>query len=82
MHSIPLPLGQYGYTKLVAGSTYSGHFYCIQCLGRTTFTTMVDAANPETSFAAISLADGTLLWGHFTDMIVSTGTALAYKVKR
>ncbi len=81
MNAIRLPLGQYGYTMLVAGSTYSGNFYCVQCLGRVTFTTMVDKANPATSFAAVSLADGTLLWGHFTDMTVSTGTALAYKIR-
>ena len=78
-HTIKFPPGQHGYTIWKAGSTYSGTYYCVVALGRATFTTMVDAANPGQSWADISLADGTQLWGRFTDVTVSTGVAIAYK---
>ena len=74
-------LGENGYTLAKAGTTFSGTFWAIVCLGRTTFTTLVDAGNTAASWAEVSLGDGTHIYGYFTDGTVSTGAAILYKVK-
>ena len=79
LHSTPDERGEHGYTLAKAGTSIAGAFWCIQCLGRCIFTTIVDSANPAAAWADVSLADGTLLYGYFTEATISLGTAIFYK---
>lgn len=73
-------LGQNGYKLVKAATTITGSFGAVQCLGRTTFTSLVDAMNPDASWDGVSCADGTILRGHFTWGGVSLGAAIFYNM--
>jgi hypothetical protein len=74
-------LAEYGSTKVGPSATFSGTYWCIVCLSRVEFTTLVDASSPATSWAAVSLAAGVHLYGYFTDGTISLGVAICYKAK-
>ena len=75
--SVPANIGRYGYTLLKINTTLTGAFWAIQTLGRTVFQSLTDAEG--TSWTDVSLADGTILYGHFTWASMSSqGVAIMY----
>ena len=78
--SVPIDYWRHGYKLVKVGTTITGSFCAIQCLGRTTFTSMIDAQNPAYSWDGVSCADGTILYGHFTWVAVSLGCAICYNM--
>lgn len=82
MNSQPrVGLAEYGSTLVTAGATISGTYWAFVCLSACVFTTLTDAANTASGWDGVSLADGTTVFGHFTDGILSLGTAMFYKSK-
>ena len=82
MNSQPgVGLADYGSTLVKTGVTISGNYWAFVCIGACVFTTLTDAANTASAWDGVSLADGTTVYGHFTDGILSLGTAIFYKTK-
>ena len=82
MNSQPgVGLAEYGSTLVKVGVAISGSYWAFVCIGACKFASLADAANTAAAWAGVSLADGTTMFGHFTNGALSVGTAMFYKSK-
>jgi hypothetical protein len=73
-------LGQFGNEVIGNGQSATGNFAAIQALSTTSLSSVVDQASGEMNLlAGVSLPAGTILYGRFTTVGVTTGLVVAYK---
>lgn len=72
-------LGQFGNEVIGNGQSASGSFAAIQVLATSSLGTITDAVGEMNLLAGVSLPAGTILYGRFTTVAVTTGLVVAYK---
>lgn len=78
--SVPMGIGSHGYSLLKLNTTITGAFWAFQTLGRTVFQSLVDSEG--SAWTNVSIADGTIIYGHFTYAEMSSqGCAIMYQAR-
>jgi len=73
-------LGQFGNAVLAAGQQASGSFAAIQVISNTVFTSITDSSGSMgLLISPVSIPAGTILYGRFTSVSVTTGLVVVYK---